>query len=73
MTLDLWFFFRKVANEFNKLKDKDRLYLQMLKWLGFNSAHVEVEHHERFEGNLLTVLKLLKLGLEGWTSPLINY
>ena len=62
-------FSRKVANEFNKLKDKDRLYLQMLKWLGFNSTHVEVEHHERFEGkSSYSFLKLLKLGLEGWTS-----
>ena len=59
----------KVAKEFNKFKDKDRLYLQMLKWLGFNSTTVEVEHNKRYEGeSSYNLYKLLKLGIQGWTS-----
>jgi glycosyltransferase involved in cell wall biosynthesis len=62
-------FSKKVAIEFLKIKDKDRLYLQIFKWLGFKSCTVEVVHNERFEGNSsYTLIKLIKLGIQGWTS-----
>jgi dolichol-phosphate mannosyltransferase len=62
-------FSSKVASEFNKLKDKSRLYQQMLKWLGFNVAYVDVEHNPRYEGkSSYSFVKLVKLGIEGWTS-----
>ena len=62
-------FSRRVADEFNKLEDKDRLYLQMLKWIGFKSATIEIEHRKRFEGkSSYGFLALLKLGVQGLTS-----
>jgi len=65
----LIFFNKKVAKEFLKIKDKDRLYLQIFKWLGFKSTTIEVEHKTRYEGqSTYTILKLLTLGLQGWTS-----
>jgi len=62
-------FSRRVAVEFNKLKDQDRLYLQMLKWLGFKSTTIELEHKERFEGeSSYNFISLVKLGVQGLTS-----
>jgi polyisoprenyl-phosphate glycosyltransferase len=62
-------FSRRVAVEFNKLKDQDRLYLQMLKWLGFESTTIELEHKERFEGkSSYNFMSLVKLGVQGLTS-----
>jgi polyisoprenyl-phosphate glycosyltransferase len=62
-------FNRKVANAFLKLNDKDRLYVQMLKWLGFNQTYITVEHNERFEGkSSYTLYKMLSLALQGITS-----
>ncbi len=62
-------FSNRVKEVFIRLEDKDRLYLQMLKWVGFRSTYIEIEHNERFEGNSsYTIFKLLKLGLQGWTS-----
>ena len=43
-------FSKKVAREFNKLEEKDRLYIQLLKWVGFKTTTIEVEHNERYEG-----------------------
>ncbi len=62
-------FSKRVGKEFNRLQDKDRLYLQMLKWIGFSSTVIAVEHHDRFEGkSSYSFGKLLKIGLQGWTS-----
>ncbi len=62
-------FSKRVGQEFNKLKDKDRLYLQMLKWIGFKSTVVPVMHNERFEGkSSYNFFKLLEIGIKGWTS-----
>jgi glycosyltransferase involved in cell wall biosynthesis len=62
-------FSRKVANSFLQLREKDRLYIQILKWLGFPSSVVEVEHHPRFEGrSSYSLRKIFNLGLQGWTS-----
>jgi dolichol-phosphate mannosyltransferase len=62
-------FSRRVATQFTALEDKDRLYIQMLKWVGFKSTTISVEHNKRFEGkSSYSLLKLIKLGLQGWTS-----
>ncbi len=62
-------FNRKVANEFNRLKDADRLYIQLLKWTGFKSTYVPVEHHKRQEGNsTYSLSKLFRIAIEGLTS-----
>lgn len=59
----------RVKNEFVKLKDQDRLYIQLIKWIGFNSTYVPVEHRERFEGkSTYSISKLFITALQGWTS-----
>lgn len=62
-------FSRRVRDEFIRLKDQDRLYIQLLKWLGFNSTYVPVEHRERYEGkSTYSVSKLFFTAMQGWTS-----
>ncbi len=59
----------RVRDEFIKLKDQDRLYIQLLKWIGFKTAVVPVEHRERYEGkSSYTLSKLFFTALQGWTS-----
>lgn len=59
----------RVKNEFVQLKDQDRLYIQLLKWIGFRSIYVPVEHRERYEGNsTYTMSKLFITAISGWTS-----
>lgn len=41
---------RKVVDAFLQFNDYKRAYLMVLKWLGFKSAVVEVEHQERYDG-----------------------
>ena len=43
-------FTNKVTRELNRMNEQDRLYIQMLKWLGFNSTYIMVEHEKRFSG-----------------------
>ena len=58
-----------VKEAFLKLEDKDRLYIQMLKWVGFRNTKVTVEHNKRYSGkSSYTTIKLMKLALQGWTS-----
>lgn len=60
---------QRVKSEFIKLNDQDRIYVQLLKWLGFNSTAVPVEHRERFEGSsTYSISKLFSTALQGWTS-----
>lgn len=62
-------FTANVKNVVLQLKDKDRLYVQMLKWVGFKSTYVPVEHNKRFSGeSSYTVMQLMKMALQGWTS-----
>ena len=62
-------FSSRVKDEFVKLKDQDRLYIQLLKWVGFKSTYVPVEHRERYEGkSSYSVSKLFLTALQGWTS-----
>ena len=62
-------FTRKVGLVFSELKEKDRLYLQILKWIGFKHTVIEIEHAERFEGaSSYNYYKLIKLALVGIIS-----
>ncbi len=62
-------FSARVKDEFVRLKDQDRLYIQLLKWIGFKSTYVPVEHRERYEGkSTYSFSKLMMTALQGWTS-----
>lgn len=59
----------RVKDEFVKLKDRDRLYIQLIKWVGFKSTYVPVEHRKRFAGkSTYTLSKLFFVAIQGWTS-----
>jgi len=65
----LFGFNKKVQTSFNHFKDPDRLSIHILKWLGFNSTTIEVEHKDRFQGSSsYNFNKLVKLALQGLTS-----
>ncbi len=60
---------KRVKDEFVKLKDQDRLYIQLIKWIGFKSTYVSVEHRERYEGkSTYSISKLFITAIQGWTS-----
>ncbi len=60
---------KRVKDEFIRLKDQDRLYIQLLKWVGFRSTYVSVEHRERYEGtSTYSLSKLFVTAIQGWTS-----
>ncbi|MEY2828986.1 MAG: hypothetical protein RIQ33_844 [Bacteroidota bacterium] len=62
-------FSEKVRNAFLQLKEKDRLYIQLLKWTGYKSTYMILPHSERFEGrSTYNFFSLVKLALQGWTS-----
>ncbi|MBX7042426.1 MAG: glycosyltransferase [Ignavibacteria bacterium] len=62
-------FSARVKDEFIRLKDQDRLYIQLLKWIGFRSTYVPVEHRERYEGkSSYSISKLFFTAIQGWTS-----
>jgi glycosyltransferase involved in cell wall biosynthesis len=62
-------FSNRVKQIFLNLKDKDRLYIQLLKWIGFKQTFVPVEHKPRFSGNSsYNFLRLINLAMQGWTS-----
>ena len=60
---------QKASTAFLTLKDKDRLYVQMFKWVGFNQFYLEVPHNPRHAGeSSYTFIKMLSLALQGITS-----
>jgi glycosyltransferase involved in cell wall biosynthesis len=60
---------RKVAEAFKQYNDYQRHYLMVLRWLGFKSAFIEIEHKERFEGkSSYNLSKLMLHALNGITS-----
>lgn len=60
---------KRVKVEFLRLNDKDRLYIQILRWVGFMSTNISVEHRDRISGNsTYTFSKLISLAVQGWTS-----
>jgi len=57
---------RKVADEFIKLRERDRHYLSVLQWLGFRTTSIEYAHSERHQGeSSYTVGKLVKHAFDG--------
>jgi dolichol-phosphate mannosyltransferase len=62
-------FSNRVSKAFLSLKEKDRLYIQFLKWVGYKSSTIKVEHKERPSGtSSYNFGKLISLGIQGWTS-----
>lgn len=62
-------FGEKVRTEFLRIQDKDRLYIQLLKWVGFQSTYIPVEHRNRQEGtSSYSFFKLVNIAVQGWTS-----
>lgn len=62
-------FSARVKKIFLSLRDKDRLYIQLLKWIGFKQTYVLVEHQPRFSGkSSYSFYKLINLAMQGWTS-----
>jgi dolichol-phosphate mannosyltransferase len=60
---------RDVVDEYIKLSDYKRHYLMLLRWLGFQSAYVEIEHNKRFEGkSSYNFRKLMLHAIDGITS-----
>lgn len=60
---------RKVAEAFRNYDDYHRHYLMVLRWLGFRSCYISIEHKERFAGkSSYNFSKLMKHALDGITS-----
>lgn len=56
---------RKVINAFCQMREYNRVFPVMVKWLGFPTAKVEVRHDERFEGKTsYNIKKLLNLAMD---------
>lgn len=57
---------RKVIDAFLKFSERERHYLFILRWLGFNVGTVEYEHEERSIGqSSYTIKRLLKHAIDG--------
>ncbi len=57
---------RKVVDAFLTLRDKDRQYLLILLWLGFEQTEIEVDPGDRYAGrSSYTVRELLRVAVEG--------
>lgn len=57
---------RKVVDAFLQFQDKDRHYLFILRWLGFNSSAIDYEHGDRYAGkSAYTLSALVKHAMDG--------
>jgi polyisoprenyl-phosphate glycosyltransferase len=57
---------RKVRDAFLRFRDKDRHYLMILRWLGYEHASIDVAHAERYAGeSAYTLRTLLKFAMDG--------
>jgi hypothetical protein len=57
---------RKVVDSFLALRDKDRQYLLIVDWLGFERTSIQVEPAERHAGkSAYTLRRLLKVAVDG--------
>lgn len=60
---------RKVVNAFCKIKDAQRHYLLLLRWLGFKHCYIDIVQNPRFSGNSsYSFLKLWGLAIDGIVS-----
>lgn len=59
----------RVKNEFLKLKEQDKWYTSQIKWMGYRSATIQVEHSERHKGeSSYSLYKSIKVSLPGLIS-----
>jgi polyisoprenyl-phosphate glycosyltransferase len=57
---------RKVRDAFLRFRDKDRHYLMILRWLGFQHASIDVAHAERYAGeSAYTMSTLIRFAIDG--------
>jgi polyisoprenyl-phosphate glycosyltransferase len=57
---------RPVIDAFLRLRDRDREFMIALDWLGFDSTAIEIEHHDRLEGESgYTLERLVRVALDG--------
>jgi polyisoprenyl-phosphate glycosyltransferase len=57
---------RQVIDAFLRLRDRDREYMIALDWLGFDSTSIEVDHHDRHDGESgYTLHRLVRVALDG--------
>jgi polyisoprenyl-phosphate glycosyltransferase len=57
---------RKVRDAFLRFRDKDRHYLMILRWLGFDHASIDVAHADRYAGeSAYTLRTLLRFATDG--------
>lgn len=60
---------RLVLNEFNKIKEHNRITRGIVDWLGFNQSYVYFDAKERLHGEpSYNIFKLLKLAVAGFIS-----
>ena len=58
---------RKVVNAFLDVRDRDRQYMLIVYWLGFNRAEIEIRHAERLAGkSAYTMRQLIQVAIEGF-------
>jgi polyisoprenyl-phosphate glycosyltransferase len=57
---------RKVRDAFLRFRDKDRHYLMILRWLGYDHASIDVAHAERYAGaSSYTLGTLIRFAIDG--------
>ena len=57
---------RKVRDAFLRFRDKDRHYLMILRWLGYEHASIDVAHAERYAGDsAYTLGTLIRFAIDG--------
>jgi len=55
---------RRVIQAVLQMKESLRYFPVMVRWVGFHSTHIDVEHNERFSGDTsYSLIKLLRLSL----------
>ncbi len=60
---------RKVVDGFLAMNDRHRHYLGLIRWMGFHTSVIEIDHHERASGSTsYTFRRLLREATVGITS-----
>lgn len=59
----------KVANDFKKLKEKNRITRALINWIGYNQTHILFDRDKRFSGKTkYNYFKLIRLAIDSITS-----
>jgi polyisoprenyl-phosphate glycosyltransferase len=60
---------RQAVEAFREVRDTHRHYLLVLRWLGFHSTDIVIQHHKRYRGrSSYTFAKLLRHAVDGFAS-----